>query len=314
MSPERAVALGAAIALAVALRGPAATAAEADAGVPAAEEPAPADGTAEAKRLFAEGTRHYAAAEWEAAAADFSKAYELTQAPELLYNLARCYEHMGDAERAVVEYRLYLRMSPDAEDRAEVETRIVALQPAPAKDAPAQVSEGAQEDEEAKRPIRLALESGVDVPLIAEWSRLSIPVDALLAFGLTDWLYAGFGLTITGFAGEKPVNEAGYPTGAFGLHGDLAVLRKIRGRLGFTARLSLAPTWIFRFHEDNVFLLVARGGVGLHIDVWRSFGILVEGAGGVGGVFNRKAEMNDNWSEVSLAVDVGGRVGITYAF
>jgi hypothetical protein len=229
---------------------------------------------------------------------------------------------MGDAERAAAEYEMYLRMSPDAEDRAEVEGRIAELQAKAVvakAEPPAAKAEAAPaaEEEGPKLPIRLALESGADVSLISEWAdtrRVSIPVDAVLLFGLNGWLQAGFGLTIVGFAGDKPMNEAGYPTGEFSLHGDLAVLKKLRGRLGFTARLSLAPTWIFRYHHDNVFWLLARGAVGLHIAVWRSFGIIVEGSGGVGGVFNRKPQLTDNWSEVSLAVDVGGRVGITYAF
>ena len=176
--------------------------------------------------------------------------------------------------------------------------------------------EKAPADSEAAggRATRLFVESGVDVPLVAQWSRLSIPVDALLLFGLNDWLHAGFGLTIVGFAGAKPKNEAGYPTGEFALHGDLAAFKTIKGRFAFTARISVAPTWIFRYHHDTAFWLLARGGVGLHIDIWKSFGAIVEASGGVGPVFHRDSSGMDNWPKVSLAVDVGGRAGITYAF
>jgi hypothetical protein len=293
--------------------------------LPAAQPAAPtvsdavaAAKTDEGKRLFADGTAAYAKGDFATAAADFSTAYELTHAPELLYNLARCYEHLGDDGRAVAEYQMYLRMSPDAEDREDVEKRIAALEPPAPTTPPAAEADGAKTAVEEKAdgvlPTRLAIESGVDVPLIAEWKRLSIPVDALLLFGLNGWLSAGFGLTIVGFAGDKPLAETGYPTGEFALHGDLAALKTIKGRFAFSARISVAPAWIFRRNHDNVFWLLARGGVGLHIAVWKSFGVIVEGIGGVGPVFNRDTSGMDNWKKVSLAVDVGGRAGITYAF
>jgi hypothetical protein len=296
--------------------------------VPQSASPTPpaATETDEAKRLFSEGSEAYSKGEFQVAAAEFATAYELTHAPELLYNLGRCYEHLGDAERAAAEYQMYLRMSPDAEDRVEIEAKIAALQEttraetAPSTDRKVDAAptlgakDGGEKEKGGSRAIRLAVESGVDVPLLAEWTRLSIPVDAMLLFALNGWLHAGFGLTIVGFIGDKPLTQSGYPTGEFALHGDLAMLKTIKGRFAFTARISVAPTWIFRSHHDNVFWLLARGGVGLHIDIWKSFGVIVEATGGVGPVFNRDRSAMDSWSKVSLAVDVGGRAGITYAF
>jgi len=282
--------------------------------------------TEEAKRLFADGSGKYAAGDFQGAAAAFETAYEITHAAELLYNLGRCYEHLGDSARAAKKYALYLRMSPDAEDRAEVEKRIAELEgdagngasqsgSKPDAAAPADgtaTSDGEQNGE--GRAIRLLVESGVDVPLLEVWERLSIPVDAVLLFGLNDWLHLGFGLGIAGFAGNEPNTGIGYPTGEFGLHGDLAVFKTIKGRVAFTARLSIAPTWIFRRNADNAFWLLARGGVGLHIKIWKSFGVLAEAMGGVGPVFCRDTTADWFTEKTSLAVDVGGRAGITYAF
>jgi tetratricopeptide (TPR) repeat protein len=270
---------------------------------------------AEAKQHFVDGGKHYADGEFNEAADHFVKAYDLTHAPELLYNLARCYEHLGEKERAAEQYEMYLRMSPDAEDRVEVEQKIADLT---GEAAPPEAKFGTGADQapaaEGGTKIRLVVASGFDIPITGSWSRKSVPLDVALLFGLNDWLHAGFGLAFVGFVGEEPHGETGFPTGEFALQGALAVFKTIKGRFAFAARLSVAPTWIFREHYDSVFWLAGRGGVGLHIDIWKSFGVLVEGVGAVGPVFNRNAKHMDNWPKVSLSADAGGRFGITYVF
>jgi tetratricopeptide (TPR) repeat protein len=285
----------------------------------AAEDPAiPTDAQKEeAKRHFLDGRAHYASREFAEAAEHFIEAYELTQAPELLYNLARCYERLGEEERAAEQYEMYLRMSPDAEDRVEVEQRIAELVGGPER-KPAEggeVREAAPAaPEEEGREIRLRVASGVDFPITGEWSRKSVPLDVALLFGMSDWLQLGFGLAFVGFVGDEPAGETGFPTGEFALQGELAVRATIKGRFAFAARIDVAPTWIFRDHRDSVFWLAGRGGVGLHIDLWKSFGVVIEGVAAVGPVFNRDAEIWDDWPKVSLAVDAGPRIGITYVF
>jgi tetratricopeptide (TPR) repeat protein len=261
----------------------------------------------EAKRSVADGRQAYGEGRFQEAADLFEQTYELTHAPELLYNLARCYERLGDNGRAADQYEMYLRMSPDAEDREEVEKKIAELRPAEPETEPLP-------EKEEGPDILLAIASGLDVPIVAEWERKSVPVDVALLFATNDWLRLGFGLAFVGFVGDKPVSETGFPTGAFALHGDLAALKTIKGRLAFAASLAVAPTWLFREHRDSVFWLAGRLGVGLHIDVWKAFGVLVEAVSAVGPVFNRRPDALDNWPKVSLAVDAGGRLAITYAF
>ena len=271
---------------------------------------------AEAKQHFVDGRERYADGQFNEAADHFIKAYDLTHAPELLYNLARCYEHLGEKERAADQYEMYLRMSPDAEDRAEVEKKIEELRPTPPE--PDGKGEGdadtAGEEGDDGLPVRLVVESGIDIPITGEWERKSVPVDVALLFGLNDWRQLGFGLAFVGFVGDEPTDPSLTPTGEFALHGDLAVLKEIKGRFAFAARLAVTPAWLFRSHHDSVFWLLARIGVGLHIDIWKSFGLLVEAVGGVGPVLNRDPEIVDNWPAVSLAADAGGRLGVTYAF
>jgi len=270
---------------------------------------------AEAKQHFLDGRTHYAAGEFGDAADHFAKAYDLTHAPELLYNLARCYERLGEKERAAEQYEMYLRMSPDAEDRVEVEQKIAALVgEAPPPEPKVEGGAGEPPEAEGGKKIRLVVASGIDIPITGAWSLKSVPLDVALLFGVNDWLHLGFGLVFVGFVGDAPAGENDLPTGEFALQGELAVLKTIKGRFAFAARLAVAPTWIFRAHRDSVFWLVGRGGVGLHIDLWKSFGVLVEGVAAVGPVFNRDKEVWDDWPMLSLSADAGGRIGITYVF
>ena len=65
-----------------------------------------------------------------AALDDFKEAYRLKDDPVFLYNIAQCYRIMNKNEEALNFYRSYLRRAPDAPNRAEVETKIAALQDA----------------------------------------------------------------------------------------------------------------------------------------------------------------------------------------
>lgn len=69
----------------------------------------------EAERVFFEGLAHYRADRFEAAAVAFQKAYSLTRHRDLLFNVARSRERMGDKAGAVQWYRSYLGTEPSDE-------------------------------------------------------------------------------------------------------------------------------------------------------------------------------------------------------
>lgn len=77
-----------------------------------------------AAAAYREGSAAFKAGRFAKALESFEKAYKLDPSPILLYNLARAYEEMGNAEKAIENFELYLARVPDAPDRAEVETRI----------------------------------------------------------------------------------------------------------------------------------------------------------------------------------------------
>jgi len=82
-----------------------------------------------ARTLFGEGLAAYEAGRLDEAATKLAEAYGLVPTPELAFNVARIYERMGDAEKGVAHFRLYLRDgTPSAAERADLERRITALE------------------------------------------------------------------------------------------------------------------------------------------------------------------------------------------
>jgi tetratricopeptide (TPR) repeat protein len=75
---------------------------------PATPSPAaPAASTSqEVERIFAEGAALYKAGKYRAAIERFENAYALFPEPNLLYNMARSYEALGEAEQALTKYRV----------------------------------------------------------------------------------------------------------------------------------------------------------------------------------------------------------------
>lgn len=81
----------------------------------------------EARSFFDRGTKLYAGGHYKAAAAAFTAALQLSDAPELHYNLAVTSERLGETADALDHYRAYLAALPEASDRAEVMARLDAL-------------------------------------------------------------------------------------------------------------------------------------------------------------------------------------------
>jgi hypothetical protein len=80
-----------------------------------------------AKDLFAAGQKLYKADKYAEAVLKFEAAYAAKPHPVIYFNIARCYEQLGDASKAVKAYRDYLRLSPEAKDREAVNESIAIL-------------------------------------------------------------------------------------------------------------------------------------------------------------------------------------------
>lgn len=85
---------------------------------------------AQAKREFASGTSAYQNGDFEAALAHFRRAYELTNSPDLLYNIATVSDRMRRDAEALEAYEGYIEARPKSPDREHVKGRIKALREA----------------------------------------------------------------------------------------------------------------------------------------------------------------------------------------
>lgn len=86
-----------------------------------------ADARSDARTHYIAGQKAYAAADYKAAIKEFSAAQDLAPADLNNYNLALCYDKLGDAENAISYYKQYLDKVPDAPKRAEIEASMARL-------------------------------------------------------------------------------------------------------------------------------------------------------------------------------------------
>jgi tetratricopeptide (TPR) repeat protein len=77
-----------------------------------------------AKAHYLAGSAYYDQANYSDAVKEFSEAFRLSHRADLLYNIAVCYERLGQWDDAIDALRRYLTDKPDAPDRAVIESRI----------------------------------------------------------------------------------------------------------------------------------------------------------------------------------------------
>ncbi|MCP4674859.1 MAG: tetratricopeptide repeat protein [Deltaproteobacteria bacterium] len=107
---------------------------------------------AEAKALYIDGKTHFQAGKYNEALASFTASYNLSNEPNLLFNLGITSERLGDRERAIAYYEVYLEELPNAPDAAEVKARLEKLKTAP-EPAPMPVAPAPPPQEPARPPI-----------------------------------------------------------------------------------------------------------------------------------------------------------------
>ena len=91
-------------------------------------EVARADDAQRAKELYEEGTRYFDLGQFDKAIDAWQAGYRQKADSRFLYNIAQAYRLAGDANKAIFFYKGYLRNSPKASNRADVEQKIQTLQ------------------------------------------------------------------------------------------------------------------------------------------------------------------------------------------
>ncbi|HVR64449.1 MAG TPA: tetratricopeptide repeat protein [Polyangia bacterium] len=87
-----------------------------------------AENAARARELFQEGTTYFDVGQFDKAIDAWQRGYKEKPDPGFLYNIGQAYRLSGDPHKAIFFYRGFLRNSPKAPNRAEIEQKIAALQ------------------------------------------------------------------------------------------------------------------------------------------------------------------------------------------
>jgi len=93
-----------------------------------AAAPAQAQDAEKARQLFQQGSKYYDLGQFDKAIEAWQQGYDQKPDPGFLYNIAQAYRQKQDPAKAIFFYKGYLRNSPKAHNRAEVEQKIAALQ------------------------------------------------------------------------------------------------------------------------------------------------------------------------------------------
>jgi tetratricopeptide (TPR) repeat protein len=97
----------------------------------AAAPPALAGGDDADKRArahFRRAETHFAVGRFKEALAEYEQAFEARPLPGFLFNIGQCHRNLGHLEEAIFSFKKYLRLKPDAKDRAAVEDLIADLE------------------------------------------------------------------------------------------------------------------------------------------------------------------------------------------
>lgn len=112
--------------------------------------------TAEEQKAFAEGLRAYETGDARGAERAWKAGYALARDPAFLVRIGEAQEKAGAPKEAVQTYEQYLRESPDAADRADIEARVRRLAPpdqvraSTEGDAPGEAEPGVLSPDQAK--------------------------------------------------------------------------------------------------------------------------------------------------------------------
>ncbi len=118
------------------------------------------DPTTDARGHYTEGQRLFGKKDFQGAIREFAAAEKIVPSGYNDYNLALCYDKLGDADPAIQYYQSYLQRVPDAANRAAVDASVArlsaALASAATKAAAVAKAEQARKDAEARKAAEAA--------------------------------------------------------------------------------------------------------------------------------------------------------------
>lgn len=102
--------------------------------------------------LIQRGNAFYDAKQFDKAVVEYDAAYQLMEAPGLLFNIAQCYRQKGDKPKALEHYKSFIRLVPEGKTSDEAREHVKRLE-----------VEVRRDEEEARqlRAARLRRNSGI---------------------------------------------------------------------------------------------------------------------------------------------------------
>lgn len=129
---------------------------------------------------FQAGASYYEAGDYNDALREFQRAYELSQKPELFYNLSLCHQQLGDLDQATSFLERYLGEVEDVPNRANLQRRLENFRERMAQREQNQNQE--QEQEQEQEPT----ESGGVSPLL--WTGIGVGGAGLVTLAVSGGL------------------------------------------------------------------------------------------------------------------------------
>lgn len=113
-----------------------------------------------AKIHFEAAKKLYKSGKYVEALELFKKAYSRYPKPEILYNIGKCYDKLGDYHNAIKYYEQYIMLNPQAEDKEEVMELIKNLKEAIKRPEKTKVSSNLEDKRKRDKIIGYSLASG----------------------------------------------------------------------------------------------------------------------------------------------------------
>lgn len=295
----------------------------------------------EALAHFQKGQARFSQGEFLLAVEHFKLSYEITGSPEILYNIAMCYEEENDKEQAIAHYQMYLQVSA-GDDTEEVKKKIDALggsvrddtqdgddeEDADGEDDGFKDTSGSQQ--KYRRLDRVALEvalgpafviktpdTGVTARGTSESAKRNyFSMDFLLHFYLNDW-FAITGVFLVGpymegntqFISRDPTSHVGAGIG-------VAMKKDLGKRASLLTNILAIPCAIKRQSMTKRaawFAFDIRVGMNIRLSHKLEVNLVAVAEGGPAIIVKRDGPSDNDWQN-GLLFSVGPRLGITYTF
>lgn len=293
---------------------------------------------AEALSHFQKGQAQFAKKEYLLAVEHFKRAYDITRSPEILYNIAMCYEEQHENGQAVAYYREYLK-DAEGKDAEEVRQKIKALggdDAAPSSDVPSSGARSEDSDVISAEPadsadrqprrrlhhfsmelgmgpgfVLMTPDTNITIQSTAPEKRNYFAIDMLVHFFLNDWFAISGGLIVGAYMEGDSEFASGDPEKHVGLGVGVAMQKQVQTRVSIFTNLLAVPCAVWRYAWTERATWIAfdiRFGMNIHLSEKWDVNLMAVAEGGPTFVINPRQRDWDN----GIIMSVGPRIGFTY--